>query len=406
MPTETGNIKVVVSKEETLKVGGEGLVTGEKLVSGASCLVRQGGMVGFVPGLLPGERARVQITKLHKGYFEASLLELLTRSEKRRSAPCPHYESCGGCDLQHLEEEDQRNFKRDWLIESFQRLGKLTLKDFPRHHGEPWAYRRRMQVHRDLPGNTGFQRRHSHEIVSIVECPVLSAGLNEALAAFRADSTPGPGRYQFFDDGKKVWLGGKSLGFSGDSLGAGAGEKCEVSILEQTLVTDPEGFFQSNPALLEKLLLDFQRQAGQGSLALDLYGGMGLFGSFLKDSFGRLIWVESNPRARSLAKRNYGKGAHEFHVSPVEKWLQRSPRLQPDLVVVDPPRTGLDKLVRKKLKEWQPRRILYVSCNPDTLARDCGDLCQGETYGITELAAYDFYPQTSHLEVMVQLDLQ
>jgi 23S rRNA (uracil1939-C5)-methyltransferase len=161
-------------------------------------------------------------------------------------------------------------------------------------------------------------------------------------------------------------------------------------------------FFQSNLAVLDKLV-PWALEGLAGATAADLYCGVGLFGSFLSERFSRIICVESSAMSLSYAKRNVAGPAHEFFPLSVEQWITSGAARGPfDAAVVDPPRTGLGTEMRAWLCGAAIERLVYVSCNPVTLARDLGDLC-GSAFALDDLRLFDFYPQTSHIEAVAKL---
>jgi 23S rRNA (uracil1939-C5)-methyltransferase len=161
-------------------------------------------------------------------------------------------------------------------------------------------------------------------------------------------------------------------------------------------------FFQSNLAVLEKLV-PWALEGLAGSAAADLYCGVGLFGSFLSERFSRITCVESSAMSLAYARRNVPGPAHEFFPMNVEQWIASGTARRPfDAAVVDPPRPGLGAEVRAWLCRTAPERLVYVSCNPVTLARDLGELC-GSAFVLDDLRLFDFYPQTSHIEAVARL---
>jgi 23S rRNA (uracil1939-C5)-methyltransferase len=161
-------------------------------------------------------------------------------------------------------------------------------------------------------------------------------------------------------------------------------------------------FFQSNLAVLDTLV-PWALEGLAGNTAADLYCGVGLFGSFLSAQFSRIICVESSAMSLSYARRNVAGAAHEFFPMSVEGWITSGAARGPfDAAVVDPPRPGLGPDVRAWLCGTTVQRLVYVSCNPVTLARDLGQLC-ASAFDLDDLRLFDFYPQTSHIEAVAKL---
>jgi 23S rRNA (uracil1939-C5)-methyltransferase len=194
----------------------------------------------------------------------------------------------------------------------------------------------------------------------------------------------GKDRFLVFAYGDELWIEG------------------EKGLVEVTVAGEPirfhlRGFFQSNLYLLDYFVPDAVGGLS-GRRAADLYCGVGLFGRFLSSSFERLVCVEQNPYALDLAKGNVPGPDHEFHALAVEDWLRSDSAEEPfDLVLLDPPRTGLSREVREWLVRTKPSTIVYISCDPVTLARDSGQLIDAG-YSLKSLKAFDFFPQTSHIE--------
>lgn len=359
----------------------------EKLISGGDALARVEEKSVFIPGLLPGETAEVKITLEKSGFNRAEALEILTPSPHRRSPPCPWAGECGGCAWQHMEEDFQRSSKAALVQEAFRRLGgtEIPLPDVVA--GKPWGYRNRIQVHKTKDGRVGFKSQGSPEVVPVEACLVAASSLSRWLTGINRDRKEAPlpdqDRFLVFGLEDQLWIQGNS-------------ETVSLEIKGKILNFSLDGFFQSNLELLPELVEEVVRLAGKGNQVLDLYGGVGLFGAFLAESFQQVTVVEVVPQALELARTNVPRG--KFFSGEVEAWLGKNPG-SPDCVVVDPPRTGLSEKVRRALVKMASPRIVYVSCNPDTMARDSRDLAAGG-YRRESLKVFDFYPQTPHIEAV------
>jgi len=161
-------------------------------------------------------------------------------------------------------------------------------------------------------------------------------------------------------------------------------------------------FFQSNLSVLS-MLVPFAIDGLAGKRAADLYCGVGLFGAFLAQSFDRITAVESSTHSLSYARRNLVGDSHEFFPMSIEGWIESGAAGSSfDAAIVDPPRTGLSPEVRRWLRRSRPSRLVYVSCNPVTLARDLGELAGG-SFDLDDVGLFDFFPQTSHVETVARL---
>jgi 23S rRNA (uracil1939-C5)-methyltransferase len=369
----------------------------QRLVAGGDGLAFREGKAVFVPFALPGEEVFATIDEEKRDYCRARLVELIEASKYRVSPLCPIYGECGGCNLQHLAYRRQVEEKSLIVGEAFARNARFDAGRIETASSIPFAYRNRMQLHFTRGGRIGFMRRSSSEVVEAPSCPIalrpIQAWIEERAGTSRgreemAPYTVGKERFIMFGYGDEVWLEGR------DSV-------VSVTIAGRSISFHLKGFFQSNLYLLENLVKDAV-QGLSGARAADLYCGVGLFGAFLSTSFDKVVCVEENPYALDLARSNLQGCESEFYALSVDDWLRSGSASGPfDVVVVDPPRTGLSPALRAWFAEAEVRRIVYVSCDPATLARDAGELVRSG-YIFEGVKVYDFYPQTSHIECLAR----
>lgn len=376
-------------------------VTIEKLVSGGWGLGRDDEGVFLVPGALPGEILRLGPWERRAGVRRAGIVEILKPSPDRVEPDCPWYGRCGGCDFMHLGAEAQAQAKAAWVQETFARLGGLDVA-LPRvRQGAVWAYRHRFQLHPGS-GGWGWRSARGQEVLVPDFCRVLSP---EAEAA-RKKGPPGPAedapaRERPMRPYRPPQV--RAQGLVHDRGVAWAGQPpVQVTLAGRPLWVDPAGFFQSNLDLLPLLAERLAEVLGQGNILWDLYGGVGTFGALLAPRFTQVILVEPHPGAAAVARRNLPP-PHRVEALSAEAWARRRPG-RPDAVVVDPPREGLSPEVRALLNAVRPSRLAYVSCNPDTQARDLKELCAPGRFTLQGLELFDFYPQTSHVETLAWLE--
>lgn len=365
----------------------------EKLVSGGDGLAFHEGRAVFVPFALPGERVLASLRESRKDYARALLLDVLEPSPDRVPPPCRLYGECGGCDLQHLAYPGQLLAKAGLVSESFRRVAKLDIPEPTVSPSLPFAYRNRIQLHLTPRGRLGFMRASSSSIVECGTCPVAVRSLQSWIEARAGtdrafeEQKPfivGKDRFIAFGTEDKVFLEGRD-GIVGVKV---AGEDFRFHI---------KGFFQSNLYLLEHFVPEVM-EGLEGGTAADLYCGVGLFSRFLAKRFSRLVCVEHNPYALELARENAPGPHNEYHALATEDWTKTdSARQRFDCVLVDPPRTGLAPEVKAWFAAAKPPLVVYVSCDPVTLARDSGELCAAG-YELESLKVFDFYPQTHHIE--------
>jgi 23S rRNA (uracil1939-C5)-methyltransferase len=371
----------------------------EKLVAGGDALAFLDGKAVFVPFALPGEEVLARVEESRRDFSRARLVEVLEPAPRRALPVCPIYGRCGGCNLQHLDYEGQVEQKSLIAADAFSRNARLELGAVPVLRSAPLGYRNRAQLHFMPEGRVGFKRRSSSEIVEAETCPIAVDPIREWIEARAGRAEPGDragpeggfgaaGRAVAFGSGKELWLEGRD-------------EFASVMVAGRKLRFRVGGFFQSNLGMLDRLATD-ALSGLSGKRAADLYCGVGPFGSLLASSFERIVCVEEDPRSIELAKENLGPGKREFHALPVEDWTRtESASSGFDLVVADPPRTGLSPAVRAWLARAAVPALVYVSCDPVTLARDAGELVRAG-YELEGATVYDFYPQTSHIECLAR----
>ena len=373
-------------------------VTVEKLVAGGDGLARFEGIPIFIARSSPGDRVRARITHRFPDYGRAEILAVLEPGVHRREAPCPHFELCGGCDLQHIEDEAQLDYKVAAFLETLERLGGLRLSKPPRViSGASWEYRLRTQLHTDPQSRqVGYRIRGSHDFVPVTRCPVLAPELERALVELPERlPEPPPGRVSLAvgDDGG-VTTSPPIRGFPRREV------RMRVASLEYSFTAAT--FFQGHRQLLGELV---SAVVGDwtGASAVDLFAGVGLFSLALALRYETVIGVEGDRSASRLARNNMRHNRIsnlEVQAQAVETWMRELP-VGLDRIVADPPRTGLARVVVRYLSQRPPARLTYVSCHPAALARDLRQL--GHTFAIESVTLLDLFPQTGHLEAVVQL---
>ncbi len=426
-------------------------VTIEKLVAGGEGLARWEGVPLFVPRSAPGDRLRVRLTERHPDYGRGEIVEVVAPGPGRREPPCPYFERCGGCDLQHLDDKLQVRLKAEAVVETLSRLGRIgPPENLHVIAGDAWGYRLRTQLHADWPPEekrprVGYFARGSHEMVPVDSCPILVPELEDLLPGLprrlAGGSAGGAGPSPDHDapptpaerPPSRIDLAAGDGGQLSTAPVVGELPHGEVSIELSgfTYRFDARCFFQTHRGLLGKLVetaLDEPPAAdgsGPAGSAYDLYCGVGLFTLPLARRYATVVGVEGDRLAVRYARRNARAatsavsaapassdrarspeakrlGTIEIEGTAVESWVHRLPE-GVDRVIADPPRAGLKGPVLKALLEKRPRRITYVSCHPAALARDLAKLTRA--YRLTSLTLLDLFPQSGHMEAVVQLEL-
>ena len=422
----------------------------EKLVYGGAGLAHHEGSTIFVPFVLPEERVTATVVEHKKKFIRADLDSVIEAAASRVVARCPHFAVCGGCHYQHMPYEAQLRYKEEILRETLRRIGQI---DWPEeihvHSAQPWGYRNRAQWKvrpveaKGADANrmeVGYFAPNSTALVPVNDCPILAPTLLKTLLALcdagsagllprslrevEAFATPATA-----DAPPRLLLTATFAGFPSRSEDfiqkiATALPKCDSLLLHDpshermeligpglveytvgfaTFRVGHFSFFQVNDFLVSKLAEEVVARAGNGKLALDLYAGVGLFTAPLAKAFTRVVTVESNPAAtRDLESNTRAQGSVEVRTTDVEKFLAHYTD-QSDLVVLDPPRAGLAPGVAQRLIRLAPERMIYVSCEPPTLARDL-KLFRESGYKLRNVQLFDLFPQTFHIETLVELE--
>lgn len=389
----------------------------EKLVHGGDGLARVEGGDGrklalFVSGVLAGERVSVAIEPARHGRQPARLLRVLEPSPDRVAPGCEYFSRCGGCQWQHIRPEAQREAKKAILLESLARLGQLAWSGpVEVHAGEPWSYRSRIRLQVTAAGRAGYFEAHSHRVLPVSHCPIASPRLNEALgtltspaavAALASATTNGAAagtmEIELATDERDAGL--TALGAPAAALAADA--ELLYTCGAHRYRVSPGAFFQVNRYLTPALVAAAVGEA-KGERAIDLFSGVGLFALPLADHLAEVEAVEAHPG--TFADLQFNCAAAGNRIRPVHAdalAYLRTGGTTADLVVADPPRSGLGGAACAALLARAPARIHLVACDPASLARDLATLVKGG-YEIESLQLFDLFPQTWHLETVAHL---
>jgi len=368
----------------------------ESIAAGGAALGRIEGKTVFVEGGAPDETILCRVTEERKTWAKAQILEIIEKSPARIGAACAFYGKCGGCNLQHIDYNAQLEAKTSILRDAVSRIGGLHPPEIEVFPSVPQEYRNRMQFHcfrqsaKSEAGMKFGQMGHNNEIIAVSDCPVADIGIRELLRR-GGKELPLPLEKDRFT----VFSGG------GVFLSEGGVQRGKIKLLEKEITLDTGVFFQSNIAMLEKLIIKLREiaQTAERSLPMaDLYCGVGTFALFLGEMFVKAVPAEENKTAVSLARENLKGRDAEFFALRDTDWPQVFLRQKIfGFAVVDPPRAGLSAKLAQSLAQDGPPLLAYVSCDAASLARDCAILTGG-SYKLTGLMFFDFYPQTAHIE--------
>ncbi len=403
------------------------------------------GKVVFIDEALPGETLEFVYTDSRKDYAEGKVVNLLSRSEHRVEPACPHFGSCGGCSFQHVDDAEQINFKEDLLRDQFRRIGKVEIPQiWEALTGPHWGYRSkaRMGVKWVAKKNrvlVGFRERRNPFLAELESCKVMNpivgeklialgemiAGLTvkdkipqievaigdtECVLAFRVLEPPTDAdkqRMREFAHQHQVSICLQPKG--PDTIVPLDGEP---EVIPSYALVEQGVKFNFRPAMFTQVNYQINQKMVTRALAaleltkddrvLDLFCGLGNFTLPLATQAGQVVGVEGDlplvKHARENAKLNNLDNV-EFHVADLTKDLKDQPWSKQKFtkVLLDPSRAGASEVLHN-LKHWRPERIVYVSCNPSTLARDAGILVNELGYKLVKAGVMDMFPQTAHVE--------
>ena len=396
-------------------------LTVTKHTYGGECLGRlPDGRAVFVPFTLPGEQVRVRLVEEKRGFARAALLEVLVPSPKRISPRCPHFSVCGGCHYQHMPYEQQLDAKGDILADQLERIGKIENPTL--HPAVPsslaFNYRNHIQFQITPEGGFGFFRPHTDQVLEISECHLPQESINNLWPQLEFESIPGLERVGIRlgvedeimitfqgDQGSVPDLSVEGIDVSvahlspyGTQVLAGS-DHLLMDVSNRRFRVSADSFFQVNTstaaALVDHVLENLD--LGSNALVLDVYAGVGLFSAFVAGRVANVIAIESSESACQDYEINLVEFDNiELYQAPAEIVLATLD-VQPDCIILDPPRAGLDRRVLDSLVGMNPPTIVYVSCDPATMARDAQRLAKWG-YQLDKLTLFDMFPQTYHLE--------
>ena len=407
----------------------------EKMVFGGDCLGRLAdGRTVFVPFVLPGEVAEIEITESKERFARGRAVNLLQKSPDRITPPCPYFTICGGCHYQHLDYAQQLKLKQGLVKDQLERIGKVTnLPEIPMTaSATPFGYRNQVQLHpTKLEGaevnlRLGFKQANSDTVLPIERCLLISEEMNALLSQIELEPYSDLSRIAIRNDSDgelMLIFTGKSdeppdlsielpvssafFGPDGQCLNLSGNDALVFTVLGKEFLVSPESFFQVNLPVSEEMIKHVlsQIEPRQNLEVLELYSGVGLFTRFLAPHASQLTAIESSPSAcfdfvtnlDEFENISLFEGEVEFILPGLIEQLKPI-----DLVVLDPPRAGLNVKARQALIDLAPHQIIYISCDPSTLARDLKHFSESG-YDLQSLKAFDMFPQTAHVETMTVL---
>lgn len=376
-------------KIDSVAFGGEGVGRMDKLVV-------------FIPFSAPGDELEIEITRVKKTFLRGRILSIIRQSPQRAKPLCRYYEQCGGCCYQHIRYEHQLKIKQRQVEEAFRKIGKFP--DPPVLHPiaspKSYHYRGKAQYHMQTVSGrrqTGFLDVSGSRLVDIERCEIMDETINEQLCVLRKNK-------KLHEKDLTIWSDGGAGKFGQQTL-------IKRFVQGEEFLVPREDFFQANLYLTDRLVEEVCRfvSADKTEHVVDAYCGSGLFAIFLSRLAAKVTGVEISERAVECARinaRHLGAKNAEFICSDFEEALRKA--LLPagnetGLMVLDPPRVGCKSTALKAIADWGPQKMIYISCNPATQARDIRFFCD-RGYHLSNLLPLDMFPQTEHIEVIGLLE--
>lgn len=415
------------------------------LAFGGEGIIRHQGMVVFVPFTAPGDIITCRITQQKKSFAFAEVIEIHKKSLLRTIPKCPYYERCGGCQLQHLIYSAQTDSKHQGVVDALQRIGKLNVEVQPTIPADQqWEYRRHVTLHvrENAEGfSLGYVSVDNSSLIQVEQCPIYIQTSEpiihqvqlffdrlkripeifhneDRIALFKA----GVGKYvlhfmlshfpkeeSLFKEALKEfpeWIG--ILITTPEKAASYGVTELSCTVEGMNFKYSPQAFIQNHPEQSQKIYRLICELANRSShqCILDLYCGIGISSLLLAKQGAKVVGVEGNKAAIQLAKDNAAANSMtsvSFLQSDVKRGLtELLKKHHPDLIVVNPPRTGLDPEVIDQILRNPPKEIIYISCMPTTLTRDLKVFCK-ERYKVQSCQPFDMFPQTAHVETVVHL---
>jgi 23S rRNA (uracil1939-C5)-methyltransferase len=377
------------------------------------------GRAVFVPFGLPGEKVRVRLMQEKKNFARGEIVQFLYELPDRIDAKCKHFGECGGCHYQNLPYENQLQAKTDILLDQLKRIGKIENPPVQKMVAcpEPWNYRNHIQFSLTGEGKLGFQRSNSNRVIPISECHLPEPSINTLWPQLEFESETNVERVSLrtgVDDDLMLMLESETPETPGLEIEAGisvthvyegntvivaGSDHIIMNVLDRDFKVSAASFFQVNTVMagmmVEHLLT--RLPITRSTTLIDVYCGVGLFSAFLAPKCGRVIGIELSESSCEDFTVNLDEfdnvELYEGNAEDVIPYLEA----RPDIVLADPPRSGLDKIVVDGILKLSPSFIAYVSCDPSTLARDAARLINGG-YNLKEVTPFDLFPQTYHIE--------
>lgn len=381
-------------------------------------------LVIFVPGVIVSEEVKIKIVDIKKNYARGEVIKILIPSTERRIPVCPFYNECGSCNLMHIDYNEQLDFKKKKVEDIFKKVSNIDVEVKKINSFNNLHYRNKV-VLRVSEDKIGYYKEKTNTLVDINECLICDELINDIIRRIRTFIKDNKNHKikevmirvareevllcfdnlnkNYIDDIKDIFKDVTSL-YINDELILGI-SSINQKILDLVFDISPKSFFQVNTLTASKLFEYALKDVNDKNICVDLYSGTGTITMLLSKKARRVIGIEVVKDAVKDAENNLllnGIDNVEFKLGRVEDLIDELKDLNIDTLVMDPPRSGSDKRSLRSLLKFKPKEIIYISCNPITLARDYNVI--KNLYEIKEIQLFDMFPNTTHVETVMVLE--
>lgn len=367
----------------------------ESIAFGGEGVARSDNKVVFIRNVIDGETVEAEVSEVKKNFTRAKLLKVLENSDSRIIPPCRHFSYCAGCQYQHIDYKHQLEIKRKQAGEILKHIAKIDMLPEPvLPSPKTYNYRRFLEFHA-LGNKAGFYAYDNKTLVDAGDCLLGDPAISEHCKELQKKDKPLQPSFRIVvDDNGKVYSDIKNKG-----------QILSYRVLNKRFSVPINSFFQTNRSLLEKMAEKVIEYAGvkKDEVLFDCFSGVGFFSVFLAEKASKVYGFEEGREANDVASLNASmNGVNNFIAiqgKAEEKLPEVMKKVLPDIIVLDPPRAGCHPDILKSIGLNKVKKIIYVSCNPSTLARDIVIL-NGFGYRLEKIQPIDMFPQTSHIEVI------
>jgi tRNA/tmRNA/rRNA uracil-C5-methylase (TrmA/RlmC/RlmD family) len=381
-----------VKQKVTLKI--------ESIAFGGEGIARLDNQVVFVRNVIDGETVEAEITEAKKNFLRAKLIKIPEKSALRINPPCPYFTRCAGCQYQHIDYNHQLEIKRKQVEEILKHIAKIDLSPEPVIPSpKTYDYRRLLEFH-SFGGTVGFYTYDNKTLIDVDNCLLGGPAINQSFRKFKKEIKHLPSSFRIILD---------------DSGTAYSTIKDKEQLLSykvsgKRFSVPVNSFFQTNRALLEKMaetVVNFAKPE-KNEILFDCFSGVGFFSIFLSERASRVYGFEEAREASGIASLNASMNGINNFISAQGKAEKNLPELikeiTPDTIILDPPQAGCHPDILKSISQHKIKKIIYISCNPSTLARDIVIL-NNSGYKLDKVQPIDMFPQTGHIEVISSIVL-